>query len=67
MNGSTPHPVLTERRLAHVHDNTLRRMIELCHTATIPGDRLRLAGVPPLARLEAERRRRERAQEASAS
>lgn len=67
MDHHTPHPTLTERRLALIHDKTLARAIRLRRTAGVPDERLTLVGLPPLAFLEAERPRRESGREAAAS
>lgn len=61
-----PHPEPCPCRLARVTDVTLRRMIAL-RRSEIPSDQLAAAGVPPLATLAAELRRRETAPMAIAS
>lgn len=67
MNQHIPHSTPSHRRLAHMEDVTLGRMIALRRAAIVPEDRLHAAGVPPLMSLEAERQRREQSREATAS
>jgi hypothetical protein len=67
MNLITPHPIPDQHRLAKATDATINRVIQLIRDDLAPPSRLKLAGVPPLSQLEAERRRRVRLREAGAS
>ena len=53
-----PHPVPSRTRLSQVDDRILRDLITLHRTMLVPLPRPHLAGIPPLAELEGERRRR---------
>jgi hypothetical protein len=53
-----PHPVLDERRLAQISNETLRDMIRLHCGAGIPQDRLALAGIPAVNDITIELMRR---------
>jgi hypothetical protein len=52
-----PHFAPGPRRLARILDDTLDDLIHLRRSPDVPDSRLRLAGVPPLLVLEAERQR----------
>jgi hypothetical protein len=54
-----PHPVPNRTRLSQVDDRILRDLILMHRAELAPGARLQLAGIPPLALLESELRRRE--------
>ena len=54
-----PHPVPDPSRLARIHDETLARLIVIHVAELTPEPRRQLAGIPTLATLEAEQRRRE--------
>jgi hypothetical protein len=55
-----PHFAPGPRRLTRILDGTLDDLIRLRRSADVPDSRLRLAGVPPLLVLKAERQRRVR-------
>jgi hypothetical protein len=54
-----PHPIPNSVRMYRVDDHILNDLIVLHRAGTVPGSRLRLAGIPPLVTLEAERQRRD--------
>jgi hypothetical protein len=55
----SPHPAPDPLRLSQVLDQTLDTLILLHVAGAVLSERLDAAGVPPLADLEQERRRRE--------
>lgn len=56
-----PHAAPDGEHLARIHDRVLDDLITLRHSGTVPASKLHCAGIPAVAVLEAEYRRRQSA------